>query len=81
MIHYPVDDTTWDQGEYEFIKPLTISLPPSPTMGRFGLTCLASNLLALVLKQISSKTPNQKFHVEEREVLDRALVALKVCVT
>lgn len=59
------------------MKSLTLSLPPSPTMGRLGLLCLASNLLGLVLKQISSKTHSQKFHIEEKEVLDRALVALK----
>jgi hypothetical protein len=46
-------------------------------MGRLGLLCLASNLLGLVLKQISTKTLDQKFHIEERKVLDRALIALK----
>jgi hypothetical protein len=46
-------------------------------MGRLGLLCLASNLLGLVLKQISAKTTDQSFHIEGKEVLDHALLALK----
>ncbi|KAF2430808.1 hypothetical protein EJ08DRAFT_210869 [Tothia fuscella] len=74
--HLPIDDVTWDRGLLNDDHAGTVSTPPTPLMGRFVLTAMATNLLGQVIRLIRDPEYSALHSSEAAAILDRALTAL-----
>ncbi|KIM97257.1 hypothetical protein OIDMADRAFT_105644 [Oidiodendron maius Zn] len=75
----PMDDQLWDTNTSESVH--TLSSPPTPTMGRFGLTVQAGILLGKALRNLRDSCsmpqgPSRTLQDDEAEVLENTIFAL-----